>query len=155
MNATDGTPIAEAADRRWHMLAVAMLLLAAKAATTAAIALIGEPVPRYLDVAEAVFALAAVAIVVWMLYVKFARIPSQHRRQFLHIEGYVRESLRKACYASWATTFILLSMLGVMDRLMSRYPAEVFVNLIVAIMLSVFSLTFFWLNRPIGDDADA
>jgi len=145
-------PLAEVSDRRWELMAVAVFLMALKSMASAALAVVDGPWVRYLDWFEAGTALAAVGIVLWLMFIKLTRVPRADRRRFLNMESYVGDTVKAAMFRSWGTTFILLTLLGTFgDRWLTTAPTEFFIHLSVALMLCVFSVSFFILNRSVDD----
>ncbi len=155
MSQPQGSPLAEVADRRWELIAVAVFLIALKSVASALMAVTDASWVRYLDWVEAATALGAMAIVLRLLFIKFARVPRAQRGRFLSMETYVGSAFKSAAFKSWGVTFVLLSMLATADRLLQKAPAEFFLNLVIAAMLLVFSLTFFILSRSTEDEEPA
>ncbi len=156
MSPTNQTTIAEAADQRWYLLAVMIFLLALKSAISAAMVLVDQPYQRYLGWAEAVAALSAVAIVVLLVVFKFVRVPRDQRQRFLEMEGYVKETSLRACRASWSATLITLMLFTVVfDEQDTSMPPEFFLQTALAVMLGVFSVAFFVMNRSSDDEGVA
>ena len=148
MSSTNQTPVAEAADQRWYLLAVLVFLLGLKSALSATMVLVDQPYHRYLGWAEAVAALSAVAIVLLIVVFKFVRVPRHQRQRFLEMEGYVKETSLKACRASWSATLLTLMLFTVVfDEQDTSLPAEFHVQTALAVMLGVFSVAFFVMNR--------
>ena len=156
MSSTHETPLAESADRRWYLLAIVIFLLAVKSALSAAMVIADESYLRYLDWAEGAAAMATLPIVAWLVFFKFARVPRAQRHHFLNMEGYVRDTVRQACSASWTATVVPLMVLGaIADDWVASMPAEFFLQAAIAVMLGVFSLTFFVMNRSSDDEGVA
>lgn len=156
MSPTNQTPIAEAADQRWYLLALMIFLLGLKSALSAAMVLVDQPYQRYLGWAEAVAALSAVAIVLLLVVFKFVRVPRDQRQRFLDMEGYVKETSLKACRWSWSATLITLMLFTVVfDEQDTSMPAEFHVQTALAVMLGVFSVAFFVMNRSSDDEGVA
>jgi hypothetical protein len=152
MNSTSPTALAEAADRRWHLLATAMLLIACKAGISAAMVFTEPPVATYLDWAEGVTALAALGVVGWLLFFKFMKVPAHLRHQFLNMEGFVATTIHKAFKVSWLVTFVALTILAPASKRLSTVPAEFFMQSTLALMLGVFSVAFFVMNASGEED---
>jgi len=156
MNSTSQTPIAEAADQRWYLLAVMVFLLGLRSAIAAGMVLVDQPYRRYLGWAEAVAALSAVAIVLLLVVFKFVRVPRDQRRRFLDMEGYVKETSLKACRASWSATLLTLMLFTVVfDEQDTSMPPEFVLQTALAVMLGVFSVSFFVMNRSSDDEGVA
>jgi hypothetical protein len=144
--------LAEAADRRWQLLALAMLLIACKSGISAALVLADASVRTYLDWAEGGAAIAALVIVLWLLFFKFMKVPAHLRRRFLDIEGFVATTIQKSFKASWLVTFVTLTVLAPASRRFTTIPGEFFLQAVMALMLGVFSVAFFVMNASGGED---
>jgi hypothetical protein len=152
VSTSQGTPLAEAADRRWQLLALAMLLIACKAGISAAMVLADATVRTWLDWAEMGAALGALVIVLWLLFFKFMKVPAHLRRRFLDIEGFVATTIQKSFKLSWLVTFVTMTILAPASKRFATVPAEFFVQALMALMLGVFSVGFFVMNATGGGD---
>lgn len=150
MNTTHTTTLAEAADRRWRLLAVAVFLMALKSAASAGMVVVDQPYLRYLDWFEAAMAIGSLAVVLWLLFFKFFRVPASERRSFLKVESYVGTTIKTAMFRSWLVTFILLSVIAPFAGKHAEIPSQFFLQLTLATMLGVFSGVFFFLNADGG-----
>ena len=111
---------------------------------------------RYPIASEAAAALSAVAVILWLVFFKLTRVPREQRHHFFNMEGYVKDTVRKACGASWAATLVTLMLLGIIgDEWLISVPAEFFLDAAVAVMLGVFSVTFFVMNASSDDEGVA
>jgi len=149
---TSPTALAEAADRRWHLLATALLLIACKAGISAAAVLAEPPITTYLDWAEMATALAALAVALWLLFFKFMKVPAHLRHRFLNMEGFVASTIQKAFKLSWLVTFVALTILAPASRRFTTIPGEFFMQSLLALMLGVFSVAFFLMNASGEED---
>ena len=148
-------PLAEMADRRWELLALAVFLMALKYSASAAMAVVEGPWVRYLDWFAAATALSTVAIILWMMSIKL-RVASRQRQRFLKLEGYVAEAIKNAIKRSWGATFVLLVILTEIAEksFANLIPTGFYLQLTVAVMLGVFSVSFFIINRPSDDNEE-
>jgi hypothetical protein len=109
-------------------------------------------VRTYLDWAEGGAAIAALVIVLWLLFFKFMKVPAHLRRRFLDIEGFVATTIQKSFKASWLVTFVTLTVLAPASRRFTTIPGEFFLQAVMALMLGVFSVAFFVMNASGGED---
>ena len=156
MSPTQETPLAEAADRRWQLMSIVMLLLGLRSAISAAMLVVDHPFMRHLEWAEAAAALSAVGVVLYLAIYKLTKVPASQRSHFLNMEGYVKETMRKACWSSWSATLVTLMFFSVLgDEWFTSVPAEFFLDASIAVMLGVFSIAFFVMNASSNDEEGA
>lgn len=146
---------AEAADRHAFLIGVAVLAMALKFAASATAHFVDEPLVRYLDSAEIVFALFAVAVVLWIFSWKVRRLPRSERRAYLGQDSFVVEAMRRSRDASWNVTLVVLVGLELVAKRV-EIPSAFFVQATVAAMLAVLGLKFLYISRDdVLDGADA
>lgn len=156
MPRTQPLPPAEAADRHALLIGVALLAMALKYAASATAHFVDEPLVRYLDYAEIVCALFAVAAVLWIFAWKVRRLTPSERRAYLGEDSFVVEAMRRSRDASWNVTFVVLVALELVAKRVAEVPSEFFVQATIAAMLAALSLKFFYVNRDDAvDGADA
>ena len=153
MGSMKGLSVPEAADKNMRILAVAVFLFAVKYAASAAALVVGAGPARVFDGIELGAALLGVLVLVPMGLWKFRKLSVSQRRLYTDPEGYVGEVFRRAGFKSWALTWILLVVMDILAREdITALPAEFFLQVVTAMTLGVFSVTFFYLNRGGAED---
>lgn len=70
-------------------------------------------------------------------------------------EGFVTDVYKRAAERAFALTFIFLLAMDVMTRgVLANLSADVAIKAVIAVSLSIFSLSFFLFNRVDEDDDD-
>lgn len=153
MDYKNDVTLAETADFHKQLTAVAVFLVAIKYAASAAAFLVDEALGQYFDWIEIGTTLAVVLLVLPMVAWKYSKLSKAQRSQYLEPDGYLATVLKQAMSKSWTVTFIFLTFLEVFVK--ERWlwlPSEFFIQVVLALMLAVFSLTFFYLSRANGGD---
>ncbi|MEM7114427.1 MAG: hypothetical protein AAF614_18475 [Chloroflexota bacterium] len=145
--------LAETADFHQQITAVAIFLMAIKFAASAAIFLVDETVGQYLDWVELGISLIVILLILPMVAWKYSKLSRAQRSRYLDPQGYLATVAKQAMAKSWSATFVLLVFLEVFVK--ERWlwlPSEFFLQVVITIMLAVFSITFFYLSRESGED---
>ena len=141
-------------DRFLQRTAVGVLCLAGGYAASAGQFLVGEGPAQVLDVLDLAFALAAVAMVL-PPFVKLLRLRRSDEWACANTEGFVGEVFRTACVRTFTLMFVLLVLAEPLsDRFLLQLPTNFFINVILAVTLAMFSLSFLLLNRDDDEDEE-
>ena len=145
--------LAETADFHKQITAVAIFLVAIKYAAAAAVYLVNETTGQYFDWLELGISLVVILLILPMVAWKYSKLSKAQRSAYLEPDGYLATVFKQAMAKSWSVTFVLLVFLEVFVK--ERWlwlPSEFFIQVVVAIMLAVFSVTFFYLSRADSED---
>jgi|GEM_PF-5429249 len=141
------TSPAEIADRHRRFMALAMLALSFMFLSKALMHLLPEDMAissDYFQIAAAIITVILVApITLW----KMKHRSSSERLVYFSKDGYAAQALFFAQKMSWAVTFILLICLESLNSVLSRYPTEFALQLLLAVMLASMSLIFLFKTR--------
>lgn len=148
---TDQSAVPEVADRHRRNLVWALAAVAVLNASSAAQRAVEPEMAQTLQSLEVVLVLLLVLALLPMLVWKFRNRDQSLRYLYFDESGYVAHSLHRAKNVSWATTFVFLSLLAPFAEKLGTLPGEFFVYLSLAVMTSVFAITFFVLNWTGGD----
>lgn len=139
--------LAETADSHQQLIAVCVFLLALKYAASAAMFLVDDAIIRYLDWFE-IGSVLLILLIVFPIFVwKFRQLPKHQRHLYRDPDGYLAMVTKQAMAKSWQVIWILLVLFEIVaDEFLLTLPTEFFVQCIIAIMLAIFSITFFYLS---------
>jgi len=135
-----------------NRVAVGVFLISLAYASSAMMFVVSEAMALYLDRLSFGFGLLAVAVVfpsvVKMIIAKRRAGAGSHQP-----DGFVVDAYKRAAERGFALTFVFLLL---MDFLTGRFfvdlPAEFAIQIILAISLAIFSLSFFIFTREEGDE---
>jgi len=148
---TDKTP-AQIADNLIQKTAAGLFLLAASYALSAAIIVSSEESGSYLENVKLALRLI-VLVIVFPAFFSFIRMRISRKEYCQESEGYIAEMFKQACVYGFSFTFISLLILKFLVPLYGNdLPADFFINIIMALSLGVFSITFYLLIRDDDDD---
>lgn len=147
---------AEASDRHKRLLGLSMLALALLFAIDAVEHVLGPEAKFYLDIVSVVLAIFVVAPGVLVAYWKLWKLPSHQRELYFSADGFVMDALHRAQRLSWATTLMVLVVASsVFDGpLLNAYPTEFYLDALLALMLGVLSVAFFYRVGVADDDPE-
>lgn len=147
---------ADAADKHITLIALTTFLFSLLYLSSAGQFLVSESVASTMEIGEKVLALAAIAVVLPILLWKFRNLSATEKQAYKNPEGFVTEVFKKACTVSWAWTFVFLVALKMISRrAFADFPPEFYIQLILGVMLGIFSLAFFLKSRVLGDDGSS
>ncbi len=142
---------AEASDRLAGMTGWAAALAASIYALKVMEAYAGETLAGYLDRAQLVGGLMILVVFLPAFFIikrRFGGPPINPWKE----DGFMSLAIQRAGLTGFATTFIVLTVLTTLDRLvLSRMAAEVLLDLVITIALASFAFSFFIFSR----DSDA
>ncbi|HMB69524.1 MAG TPA: hypothetical protein VKU85_09430 [bacterium] len=141
---------ADLCDKYQQRTVIALLAVAGLNAASALEIAFGEP-ERLFDAIRITLAVSVLLLLLPTMVWKMRNRPGSKRFLRFKEQGYVADVFRRAQGISWMATFILLLLLSnfVEDR--NTLPAQFYLETCVAVMLTVFSGVFLFLNRG-GDD---
>lgn len=146
--------LAETADIHKQLAALCVFLLALKYAASAAMFLVDDTIVRYLDWFEIGSLLLILFLVLPMLAWKFRQLPKHQRQLYRDPDGYLATVTKQSMAKSWIVIWVMLMLFeAIADDFLLTLPTEFFVQCIIAIMLAIFSITFFYLTWA-DDQAD-
>ena len=147
---------AEASDRHKRLVGLSMLALALLFATGAVEHVLGPDAERPLDIVSKVLAIFIIVPISWVAYWKLWKLPSHQRELYFSTDGFVMDALYRAQRLSWTVTLLVLAVLvTVFDGpLLNAYPTEFYLDAVVALMLGVLSIVFFYLVGLDDDDPE-
>jgi len=94
-----------------------------------------------------------VLLIVFPVFVKFARLRYRLKSECSEADGYLVEMFRRASAMAFSLTFVFLMILEpVTEKYLVGLPAPFFINATLAFSLGVLSVGFFRLARDDGDD---
>ena len=94
-------------------------------------------------------------IVVLPQFVKLIRLMARMRSGQCEPEGFVVDVYKRAAERAFAFTFIFLLFMDFMiGRFWTELPADFVIEVVIAVSLALFSLSFFLFNRDDGEDED-
>ncbi len=142
---------ADAGDRHRRLLALALLAFGLRYAFSASTELLGAEAAGILYGLEVTMSLTMAAlmapIAIWKI-----RMPREEWQLYAGGDGFVEQALQRAQLASWSTTLVLLGFTAAYVERSTTLPARFFLEMILAVMLVVFSITFLLLSRAPADD---
>lgn len=142
---------AEICDRHRTLVAAGFLALGLGFATGAIRHLIEGP--QALQWVERGLAGLAVLVIVGAMVWKSMKSAGRGA-SYIGGKGFVGEAVTKAHVASWASTFILISVLKVFVADQADLPHEFYFDVILAVMLLVHGFVFFALTRSVQMEED-
>lgn len=156
MSSVSRSPVsaADIGDRHRRLLALAMLSLGAMHAAWAAEDVAGAEIAHLLELVEAGCFLVALCLFAPMVLWKLKARRGDEWHLYTGDDGFVADSLSRAHIASWGATILLVTVLATLDRSMAGYPPELFLKIVAAEMLIVFSAVFLYLTRSTDDEQD-
>lgn len=149
--------MADVADRHRQYFALAMLATGLIYLAKAMEQLVAGPATDYLDFAVVALAVFVIGILLPAVVAKF-RLPPDEKMVYFSEDGYAAQLLYRSFKVSWGSTFIGLVVLEWIARnALPDFPAVVFIQISLFIMLAVMSITFLLLNwranRDFSEDA--
>ncbi len=144
---------ADQVDNHRRLLFLAMFLLSLIFGIKTTAYLIDEETKEVLNITAKVLAGLFAIVLISSIYLKLAYIPRKQRHLFNSPDSYVTQVFNQSCRNSWVLTFVLLTLISVTtSQYSSAYPTEFYLNLIMFIMLMVFSLSFFVLFQAVTEE---
>jgi len=148
-------PTAETLERQYRMVAFILFVVALIQATEAARNLVEMDlllsILKYTRFGLAVVMFPAVGLLIFWKMRMLAKIPKHLRGYLAEPEGYAFEVWKKAMVYSWAATMFTLYALGNMEEKLDG-NVELFASSCLAIMLGVFSVSFYVMYRTDGEE---
>ena len=146
---------AEAVDRLFKRVVMVAFLTALISASEAAEYLVSESVVTYLSLGENVLRFLLFALVLLIVINSLPKLLRHKNAAFYDPEGFVTDAFKKSATSSWAVTILFVAL---SESLVTNYgaglPAKFFIEVILAVMFGVFSLTFIIVNHSNSDDLD-
>ena len=156
MKAQTTSAPAELADRTLHLLTWSMFALALIFSLSVAEFFAGESTAAIIDLAVKGLGITILGLMALLYFWKFRPMSRDQRRQYLAEDGFLQIAFQKAMAKSWMLSFLVLVLLQALDNLvLDRLPAmplEIVIQGILAIMLLLFSVAFFFFMRASGSD---
>ena len=146
---------AEAVDRLFKRVVMVAFLAALISAAEAAEYLVSEPAFSYLLMGETVLRVLLFALVLLIVIGSLPMLLRHKKAAFYDPEGFVTDAFKKSATSSWAVTIVFVAL---SETFVTNYgahlPAKFFIEVILAVMFGVFSLTFLIVNHSKSDDLD-
>ena len=147
---------AELADRSLQLVAWAMFAVALVFCLSVAEFFARESTAAIIDLAAKGLGIVILGLMALLYFWKFRPMSRGRRRQYLAEDGFLQIAFQKAMAKSWMLSFLVLVVLQALDNLvLDRLPAmplEIVIQGILAIMLLLFSVAFFFFMRASGSD---
>jgi hypothetical protein len=143
--------IAEIADRHRRYMAYAMLAVGTLYFSKAAVHLIPAHIAHYMDYVQVFLAAITVVLIAPIMIWKITHRSASERIVYFSKDGYAAQAFIFAQKRSWAITFVLLTLLEPLTKILANYPVEFAIQLVLAIMLITMSLLFLYKTRPDED----
>ena len=139
------TSSAEQADNHRRLLFLAMLFMSMVFGIKAGFYWVDAGIKSYLEVAGQILAVSTVIVLGITVYLKLRFIPRNERKYLLTTtDSFANQMMNQACKTSWILTFIMLIVItGIKAKDGSTLPARFYLDLTVAFMLAVYSISFF------------
>lgn len=143
---------ADLGDRHRTLAAVAALALSLFFGASAAERVAAPDLAALLDWIALSMAAVAVLLVLPILAWKLRRRGGEGWHLYRGRDGYVADVLARAHIVSWAVTFFVLVVLRHFAESVEGLPPGFFFEVVLAIMLAVFSVSFLVLDRSVAED---
>ncbi|WP_291842840.1 hypothetical protein [Maricaulis sp.] len=138
---------AEAGDRLAGMTGWAAALAALVYALNVVQALTGPPMSNYLNDAGLIGSLLIVLVFLPSFFIIKRRLGGPPVNPWKE-DGFMSQAIRRAALTGFATTFLAMSVLTMLDGLvLERIAADVLLDLVLTIALASFALSFFLFSR--------
>lgn len=151
MNELTHNSEAELADRTVQLVALSLFIVALLFVLSIVEFFADDSVANLIDWASKIMAVSVIALMVGLFALKFRSMPQSQRRQYLAEDGFLQIGFQRAMAKSWMLSFVALVMLQALDQLvlerLPELPLKLFIQAILAIMLGVFSIAFFFITR--------
>lgn len=146
-------PPAEAIERQYRLLALILFLLALIHLLIVARILVEVasvlPILKYAQFGLAAIMFPSIAVLIFWKIHLLRSVPD--RSYLAEPEGYAWEVWKKAMVHSWAATLLVLTSAGKMEQRFNG-NVELLTSSCLAIMLGVFSVSFFFHYRTAADE---
>lgn len=140
--------IVEQIDKMHQRIALGVFLVAIAYAISVIRFFVSEEISGILDTFSKVLGITII-ILVLPAFLKFVNMRRKKRGACKEPEGFVIEMFNKATGKAFQFTFLFLIALEFIDKnYLAHLPGEFLIKLIISVTLAIFSLTFFFLNRP-------
>ena len=152
---TDKKPpsTAQFMDRFLTRCAYGVALISISFGVSAAMSFVSEDTANILDWVTKATGLLAVLLVIGP-FLRTMRFKIKNPRASVEPDGFISQAYRAAAEKAFAFTFIFLLGLQIaMDKGVAL-PAEATVEIIIAVTLGIFAITFFWVARDTSDEDD-
>ena len=136
---------ADHADSHRRLLFLTMLFMSLVFATKAGFYYFGDGMKTYLEIIGKGFLGLTILSMVITLYWKIRFIPRSERFHLLaSSDSFANLTMYRAIKTSWILTMLLLIFFtSIIGKGNSTLPAEFYLNLVLFLMLAIFSLSFF------------
>lgn len=149
-------PPPETIERQFRLLAFVLLVIALGLATEAlTIVVTDEQIGSYLHMADNFFSFFVLIPIAYFAVWKFKtyfRVPKHLRKYIKENESFAYDVWKRSIVNSWVAVLFCLFAIRPLAKITETQTVEFFSKIVMAIMLGVFSLSFFYLYRT--DDAE-
>lgn len=144
-------PPPETIERQFRLLAFVFLVIALAQATEAFTSVVTqEKLLSYLQMADSFFSFFVLIPIAYFSVWKaktYYRVPKHLRKYIKENESFAYEVWKRSIINSWVAVLFCLFAIRPLSKLSQAHTIGFFSRIILAIMLAVFSLSFFYLYR--------
>ncbi|MEX2528278.1 MAG: hypothetical protein WEA09_11625 [Gemmatimonadota bacterium] len=145
--------VPDIADRHRRLIAFALLALGARYAVSASVHLVDSRFESVLEMVADGFALVGVGLVVPVFIWKARNRSKEDWHLYGDPDGFVAQTITRAQSVSWVATFLVLVVLEPLNRLSEWMPTAFFFDMVLAMMILIFSGAYFVLDRAPADES--
>ncbi|RKZ13313.1 hypothetical protein DRQ32_01840 [bacterium] len=141
-------------DRLMRRIAVAVFLISVCLAATVVMEYVSDPLADSIHTGTLVLAMVAVILVLPM-FLRTILFKIRNRSSKFQPDSFVADAYRQAAERSFGLTFIFLALLDLWaNNEPAPFSASIAINATLSLSLAFFSLSFFYLIRPVAGEED-
>ena len=141
---------AEIADRHRRYMALAMLAVSLMFLFKAAAYLVSDELAMPTDIVVVMMAVLTIALIAPIMIWKIRHRSSAERIVYFSKDGFAAQVLSYSQRISWVITFVFLIFLEGLTEILSNYPTEFVLQIVIAVLVGTKSLVYLYKTRSSG-----